>query len=110
MNADSGRSVPLIETILNSQKLMRLKRQALFMLPQSGNPKAQELIGKIAKGNENVELQKMAIHNLGIGGKHNAPILEDLYKSAPDILVQKEILHGLFVGGVANELVLLARA
>jgi len=49
MNADPARSVPMLEEILNSQKSIRLKKQAMFVLSQSGNPKALEAIGKFAK-------------------------------------------------------------
>jgi hypothetical protein len=110
MNADASRSVPLIEGILNSQKSLKLKKQALFVLGQSGDPKAQELIGKVAKGNSNPELQKLAIHNLGIGGKRNGAILEDVYKSASEISVKKEILHSFMIMGDKERLLGLAKA
>ena len=110
MNADAARSVPLIEGILNSQKSLQLKKQALFVLGQSGDPKAQELIGKIAKGNSNPDLQKLAIHNLGIGGKRNGAILEDVYKSASEISVKKEILHSFMIMGDKERLLGLAKA
>lgn len=108
MNADPGRSVPLLEEILNSQKSLRLKKQALFVLSQSGNAKAQETIGRIAKGNSNPDLQKMAIHNLGIGGKRNAPILEDVYNSAADVAVKKEVLQSFMLMGEKERLAKLA--
>jgi hypothetical protein len=110
MNADASRSVPLIEGILNSQKSLQLKKQALFVLGQSGDPKAQELIGKIAKGNGNPELQKLAIHNLGIGGKRNGAILEDVYKNASEISVKKEILHSFMIMGDKERLLGLAKS
>lgn len=110
MNADAARSVPLIEGILNSQKSLQLKKQALFVLGQSGDPKAQELIGKIAKGNSSPELQKLAIHNLGIGGKRNGAILEDVYKSASELSVKKEILHSFMIMGDKERLLGLAKA
>ena len=108
MHADPGRSVPLLEEILNSQKSLKLKKQALFVLSQSGNAKAQETVGKIAKGNNNPELQKLAIHNLGIGGKRNAPILEEVYNSASDVGVKKEVLHSFMIMGERERLVRLA--
>ncbi|WP_031494954.1 HEAT repeat domain-containing protein [Bryobacter aggregatus] len=110
MNAEPERSIPLLEQILNSQKSPRLKKQALFVLGQSSNSKAQEVIGRIAKGTGNPELQKMAIHSLGIGGKKNAPILEDVYKSSSDLAVKKEILHSFMIMGEKDRLGSLARS
>ena len=109
MNADAARSVPLLEEILNSQKSLRLKKQALFVLSQSGNAKAQETVGKFAKGGGAPELQKMAIHNLGVGGKRNAPILEDVYKSSNDVAVKKEVLHSFMIMGDKERLLNLAK-
>ena len=109
MNAEPARSLPLLEGILNSQKSPQLKKQALFVLGQSRDPKAQDLIGKIAKGNSNPELQKLAIHNLGIGGKKNGAILEDVYKSATDASVKKEILHSFMIMGDKERLLGLAK-
>ncbi len=109
MNADPERSLPLLEEILNSQKSLKLKKQALFVLSQSGNAKAQETVGRIAKGNSNPELQKLAIHNLGIGGKRNAPILEDVYKAATDPSVKKEVLHSFMLMGDKERLFNLAK-
>jgi hypothetical protein len=98
MSADPERSLPLLEAIVNSpQKSLRLKKQALFVMSQSGNPKAQETVGRIAKGNSNPELQKLAIHNLGIGGKRNGPILEEVYKAATDVGTKKEVLHSFMI-------------
>lgn len=109
MHADPARSVPLLEEILNSQKSLRLKKQALFVLSQSGNPKAQETIGKVAKGNSNPDLQKLAIHNLGIGGKKNSALLEEVYKAATDASVKKEILHSYMIMGEKDRLFALAK-
>lgn len=111
MSADPARSVPLLEEILNSpQKSLKLKKQALFVLSQSGSSRAQETVGKFAKGNGNPELQKEAIHTLGIGGRRNGPILEDIYRNVSDVSVKKEVLHGLFIGQSAKQLVELARS
>lgn len=110
MNADPQRSLPLLEQMLNSQKSLRLKKQALFVLSQSRDPKAQELISKIAKGNANPDLQKMAIHNLGIGGKKNAGILEEVYRGATDEGVKKQILNSYMIMGEKDRLFQLAKA
>lgn len=110
MSADPARSLPLLEAIVNSpQKSLRLKKQALFVMSQSGNPKAQESVGRIAKGNSNPDLQKLAIHNLGIGGKRNGPILEEVYKAATEPGVKKEVLHSFMIMGDKDRLLSLAK-
>jgi hypothetical protein len=109
MNADPARGLPLLDEILKSQKSLRLKKQALFVLGQSRDAKAQEIIGNYAKGSGTPELQKMAIHNLGVGGKRNAPILEDVYKSATDLAVKKEILHSFMIMGDKDRLLNMAK-
>ncbi len=109
MHAEPERSIPLLEQILNSQKSLKLKKQALFVLSQSNSPKAQESIGRIAKGNNNPDLQKLAIHNLGIGGKKNGALLEEVYKGATDTAVKKEILHSFMIMGDKERLTALAK-
>lgn len=110
MNADPERSIPLLEQILNSTKSMRLKKQALFVMAQSSSPKAQESIGRIAKGKGNPDLQKAAIHNLGIGGKGNSALLEEVYKANSSLEVRKEILQSFMIMGDKDRLLTLAKS
>ncbi len=109
MNAEPERSIPMLEQILASQKSMRLKKQALFVLSQSSSPKALEAVGKIAKANGNPEMQKLAIHNLGIGGRKNGAMLEEVYKSGADAAVKKEVLHSYMIMGDKERLAALAK-
>lgn len=110
MSADPARSIPLLEEILNSpNKSVKLKKKALFVLAQSGSPKAQETIAKVAKGTTSPELQKDAIHNLGIGGKRNAPLLEDVYRNAADLAVKRDVLHSFMIMGEKDRLLNVAK-
>jgi hypothetical protein len=110
MNADPERSIPLLEKLINdASKSQKLKEKALFVLTQTGNAKAMELTANIAKGNANPELRKTAIRNLGIGGKKNAALLEDVYNSTNDASVKKDILHSYMVMGDRERLFALAK-
>ncbi len=110
MHADPERSLPLLEKLLNdSSKSAKLKQKALFVLAQSGTPKAQEILAGVARGASNPELQKSAIHNLGIGGKKNAALLETVYTSSSDAKVKKEILHAYMIMGDKERLFSLAK-
>jgi hypothetical protein len=109
MHAEPERSIPLLEQILSSPKSMRLKRQALFVLSQSSSPKAQESIARIAKGNGNPDLQKLAIHNLGLSGKRNGALLEEIYKTSSAVEVKKEILQSFMIMQDKDRLLNLAR-
>ncbi len=110
MNADPERSIPLLEKLINDPaKSVKLKEKAMFVLTQTGSPKAMELTANIAKGNANPELRKSAIRNLGIGGKKNAALLEDVYKSTSDPTVKKDVLHSFMIMGDRAKLLNLAK-
>jgi HEAT repeat protein len=68
MNTNPERGIPLLEKVLNGSGSPREKSQALFVLAQSGDPKAMEVIGRVASGKSNPELQRKAIEYLGIFG------------------------------------------
>jgi hypothetical protein len=68
MNADPDRGIEIIEKRLNGTASPRDKAKMLFVLAQSGSPKAQELLAKIALGQNNPELQRKAVEYIGIFG------------------------------------------
>ena len=63
---DPAQGVPLLEKILQGNQSPRLKERALFVLAQSGSPRAQQVLTGIAKGNANPDLQRKAIQYLGM--------------------------------------------
>src|SRR5205807_3671690 len=65
MNSDPERAMPLLEKVLNGAGSPREKSRALFVLAQSGSAQGREIIGRIAKGQSNPELQREAIKYLG---------------------------------------------
>ncbi len=109
--ADPERSVPLLEKLLNDPaKSIKLKEKALFVLTQTDNAKAREVTARIAKGNANPELRKVAIRNLGFGGKRNGALLEEVYRSSSDVALKKDVLHSFMVSGDRDRLFELAKS
>jgi len=64
MNSDAERAMPLLEKVINGSGSPREKSRALFVLAQSGSREGREIIGRIAKGQSNPELQREAIYGL----------------------------------------------
>lgn len=101
MQSDPERAYPLLAKIVSSVSSSKeMKEQALFVLSQSNSPKAQELIGSIARGKANPSLQKEAVHYLAIaGGERNRQMLADIYANAGSQEVKKEVLQAFMISG-----------
>jgi tetratricopeptide (TPR) repeat protein len=100
LGTDPAQALPMLEKFLNGPQSLKLKERALFVLSQSGSPKAQEVVGRIASGNRNPELQMMAIRDLGLfGGKESRATLEEIYKSSHDTEVKRVILQSFMMSG-----------
>ncbi len=111
MNTDPERSLPMIEKILKSTNSPRLKERALFVLAQSHSPKSAALLGEMAKGGSNPDLQTKAIEYLGVyGGSDNLQTLVDAYKSSNDISVKRAILNSFMVAGSRENLLTAAKS
>jgi HEAT repeat protein len=97
---DPAQGVPLLEKILQGTQSPRLKERALFVLAQSGSPRAQQVLTGIARGNSNPDLQRKAIQYLGMHGTTaNRQVLSDIYGSATDLDVKRQILGAFMLAG-----------
>jgi HEAT repeat protein len=77
----------------------------------AAGPKGAEMLGDIAKTEQNPDLRRRAIRNLGAAGGGSAvPALLAAYQSSNDAESKKAALDGLFIAGDAHDLVALARA
>lgn len=113
LSTDPERAVPLLEKQLNNPKNSpRLKERALFVLAQSRNAKAREIVGNYAKGATNPDLQALAIQYLGsFGGKENRDKLAELYKSVNnDVQLKRAVLRGLMMSRDQEYLLQIARS
>jgi HEAT repeat protein len=74
-------------------------------------PKGADALGSIAASEQDPELRRKAIRNLGIaGGMSAAPALVAIYKKNPDLETKKAVAQALFLAGDSHDLVELARA
>ena len=86
-------------------------RSAIIGSLVAAGPKGAEILGNIARTEQDPELRRKAIRNLGVsGGASAAPALLATYQSSADAESKKAALEGLFISGDAHDLVALARA
>jgi HEAT repeat protein len=109
MNSNDERAIPILEKFLSGNSSLKLKDRALFVLSQSSSPKAQELLGKIAVGQDHPDLQIRAIHYLGIQGGRSNQTLSNVYTNSKDPEIKKSVLHALMVSGDKDRVFAIAR-
>ena len=111
LNSDPDRAMPIIEKLLNNggnsgQCEGQVLKKALFVLSQSDNPRARDLMLQIATGKLHPELRQEAIHLIGISG--NRDLLVKIYTGSSVVEVKKSALHSLGISGACNELLTLS--
>jgi hypothetical protein len=122
MNNSPDRAIPLIEKKLNGPASVKDKSKLLFILAQSGQPKAVDVLARIARGQSNPELQRKAIEYLGmfggvsggveggveggvqggVGGQKRVgadQLLREIYASSNDESVKRAILQSCMISG-----------
>lgn len=110
MNADPERALPLVEQMLASSQSGKVRDRALFVLAQSGSPKAREVLVRIARTSADEDTQKRAIKYLGLfGGPESRQALVDIYKSSQSVSARKAVLQGFMVAGDRARLLEVAR-
>jgi len=101
LNSDPERAIPLLGKRLESASASpKEKSQALFVLAQSGSPRAREILGNIARGQSNPDLQRKAIQYLAMfGGAESRKTLAEAYASTSDPAIKRAILRSYMIGG-----------
>jgi hypothetical protein len=101
MNSDPERAMPLLGKVLDgSAASPKEKSQALFILAQSGSPQGREIVGKIARGQSNPDLQMKAIQYLAMfGGAESRKTLAEVYATSGDASIKRAILRSYMIGG-----------
>ena len=110
LSSDPERAIPLLQKVVDGPNSRRVKEQALFVLSQSPSPRAAQVIASIARGSTHPELQSDAIKYLGISGKHNLPLLGEVYQSTASAEVKKEILRAYMTAGARAEIYAIAKS
>jgi len=111
LNSDPDRAIPIIEKLLNNggnsnQCEGQVLEKALFVLSQSDNPRARDLMLQIATGKLHPELQQKAIHYIGVSGDRD--LLVKIYTGSSNVEVKKSALHSLGISGACDELLTLS--
>jgi hypothetical protein len=111
MRSNPEKAIPLVTKYLDGPGSPKEKREALFMLAQSGSPQAHETLKKIALGQSNPELQRKAVEYLGImGGKGNADTLAEIYSTTKDPDIKRAVIRSYMVSGDHEHLFALAKS
>jgi HEAT repeat protein len=116
----------LVRTAVHTLGAMGATSQLLTLYHDSNNPevkaeaingfisagqKGAEALGSIVASEQDPELRRKAIRNLGIaGGMSAAPALVATYKKNSDVETKKAVAQALFLAGDSHDLVELARA
>jgi HEAT repeat protein len=97
-------------TLYHDSSSPEVKEQVIGGLIPAGQ-KGAEALGSIAASEQDPELRRKAIRNLGIaGGMSAAPALVATYKKNADVETKKAVAQALFLAGDSHDLVELARA
>lgn len=110
MNADPERAIPLVEKMLASSQSGKVRDRALFVLAQSGSPKAREVLVRLARSGPDEDTQAKAIRYLGqFGGPESGQALVDIYKSSKNPKARKAVLQAFMLSGDRARLLEVAR-
>jgi HEAT repeat protein len=110
MNADPDRAIPMVEKMLASSQSGKVRDRALFVLAQSGSPKAREVLVRLARTGPDEDTQARAIRYLGqFGGPESGQALVDIYKSNPNPKARKAVLQAFMLAGDRARLLEVAR-
>ncbi|HSK79737.1 MAG TPA: HEAT repeat domain-containing protein [Thermoanaerobaculia bacterium] len=107
LERDPAGTIPKLQAILRGSEPLRVKRQALFVLSQSGAPEARRILVEVARGSAHPELQKVAIEYLGIlQDKEAQKTLQEIYRTNPSPEIRRHVLEYL---GISQDHEFLAR-
>lgn len=99
-----------LERFIRGDHPAHLKEQAMFLLIQSGEPRASELLREIATGSPERELRAAAVRNLGVlGGESSVALLGEIFENARDAQMRIIVLEAWLVAGRADRLFAAAR-
>ena len=115
MRTDPEAALPVVEKMLAGGGSVRLKERALFVLSQNKSDRAREIIGGVARGTSNPDLQLLAIRYLGVSNSpEGVTTLVSAYRSDTSVDTRKAIISALASShnnaAATNALVTLARA
>src|SRR5690606_12038286 len=109
MQADPERALPRVEAML-AEGSGKVRDRALFVLAQSGSPKAREALVRFARNTQDEDLQVRAVRYLGLfGGQESRQALVDIYGSSASERARKAVLQAFMLAGDRQRLLQVAR-
>src|SRR5262249_35389222 len=89
------RAIPLAEKMIEKAPSQKVRGQALYLVAQSRNAKARDLLLKLAKGGVNPDLQYKAVEYLGIQSTpETRQALVQIYSSSNDVHWNRAVVRG----------------
>ncbi len=111
MDRDPERALPLVLDMIQNTDSDSVRRDTLFMLGMSEDPRAQQAIAQIARDSKDPDLQVEAIHMLGIASKQpSLALLTDLYRESDSVQVKEAVIQAYIVGDESESLVDLLKS
>jgi TolA-binding protein len=111
MQTNPETALPVIEGMLAGDASVRLKDRALFVLSQSGSPRARQVIAGVARRASNPDLQMQAIRYLGMrSGADSLQVLNEVYRESTDTAVKRAIIRGFGTAGARDRLLAAAKS
>jgi len=98
LNAPPERALPLLKKVLASQRSIKVKKRALFVLSQLDTDEAVNVVLDAAKNAREPELRDEAIRMLGISGKKTAiERLAEIYASSTSSAEKAHVIEAWLV-------------
>jgi HEAT repeat protein len=100
LNAPPERALPLLKKVLASQRSIKVKKRALFVLSQLDTDEAMNVVLDTAKNAREPELRNEAIRMLGISGEKTAiERLTEIYSSSDSADVKADVIEAWLIAG-----------
>lgn len=113
MDSNPKRAIPLVQQYLRGRHSAENKEKALFLLTQSDDPQARQILLEVVRGAAHPELRRRAIEHLAIVAEDDRsvlPVLEEIYRSSQDRDLRRAILEAYVIAGHDAGLLAAARS
>jgi hypothetical protein len=98
INAPPERALPVLKKVLASQRSIKVKKRALFVLSQLETDEAMKVVLDTAKTSSEPELRREAINMLGVSGADSAiEGLVDIYATSGNAEEKKRVIEAWLV-------------
>lgn len=98
INAPPERAIPVLKRVLESQRSIKVKKRALFVLSQLETDEAMKVVLDTAKSSREPELRREAINMLGVSGTQSAlDGLTDIYATSSSADEKKRVIEAWLV-------------